>query len=66
MDLLMGTFADEYAMGFSADEVETYEAILTENDPDLYNWISGREEAPERMASEVFDRLCGWRFKKAV
>jgi len=62
----MGSFADEYAMDFTADEVETYEAILTENDPDLYNWISGREDAPERMASAVFERLCRWRFKKVV
>lgn len=64
MDLLMGTFADEYAMSFTIEEVDIYEAILEENDPDLYNWISGREDAPERMASEVFERLCGWRFKK--
>ena len=63
MDLLMGSFADEYVPGFSEEELALYEEILKENDPDLYNWISGREDAPVRMGSSVFEALCGWRYK---
>ncbi|MBI1300039.1 MAG: succinate dehydrogenase assembly factor 2 [Alphaproteobacteria bacterium] len=47
MDLLLGSFAKKYVPNFSEQELEEFEDLLTHNDPDLYNWITGKEEAPE-------------------
>lgn len=47
----MGKFADGFLPTCSDAEVAVYEDLLKENDPDLYNWISGRENPPEPIAS---------------
>lgn len=64
MDLLMGSFADLHVPGFDADELDQYEAILVENDPDLYNWITGGEAAPANLVTPVMERLLAHRFSK--
>lgn len=61
MDLIMGAFADQYVPGFSKAELEQYEEILNLSDPDLYNWISGQEEAPANLMNGVFERLLAYR-----
>jgi antitoxin CptB len=56
MDLLLGRFADAHIAGFSESELAEYEALLQVSDPDLYNWITGVEEAPANLGS-VFTKL---------
>lgn len=63
MDLLMGSFADRYVQGFSEDDLSEYDDILKCNDPDLYNWISGKEEAPANLScGTVFQMLLKHQF----
>ncbi len=68
MDLLLGSFADAYIYAFSEAEVDQYEAILEQNDPDLYNWITASEAVPEANNSDVMRKLCTHSFvsKQAV
>ncbi len=47
MDLIMGSFADRHVPGFDSAQLDQYEALLIENDPDLYNWFSGQETPPQ-------------------
>ena len=63
MDLLLGSFADQYTPGFSAAELDMYDALLKESDPDLYNWIIGVEQAPANVANDVFEKLRLHKFK---
>ncbi len=50
MDLILGQFWD--AKGATLDDatLDLYEALLNENDQDLYLWCSGQAKAPERFA----------------
>lgn len=57
MDLIMGSFVDRHIQGFSQDQLMQYYDILCDNDPDLYNWISGREALPEDKKSPVMEML---------
>ena len=57
MDLIMGTFADQHMDDFTEGELAQYEAVLENPDPDLYNWVSGREETPETELSPVMQKL---------
>lgn len=57
MDLLMGSFALENVPSFNEEELKIYEDLLQENDPNLYNWIIGKEDAPANIQSDVFTRL---------
>ena len=62
MDLLMGTFADAHVMGMDEVMVAEYEDLLQENDPDLYNWYSGREKAPAERECKVFQLFLNHRY----
>lgn len=57
--ILLGAFVERHLEGMSAAELEDYEAIISENDVDLFNWLGGVQPVPERYAqSETFQRLC--------
>ncbi|MBL4720730.1 MAG: succinate dehydrogenase assembly factor 2 [Alphaproteobacteria bacterium] len=57
MDLLMGRFADLNIAKFSEAELDSYEVVLDYNDPDLYNWLSGRDEIPDIAGRDIIIRL---------
>jgi antitoxin CptB len=57
MDLIMGSFARKYVPEFSEGELAQYEELLLNNDPDLYNWLTLKEEPPANVRSDVFDKL---------
>lgn len=50
MDLILGAFCDEELATLPADEIALYEDMLSENDHDLYQWVSGQAPPPERFA----------------
>lgn len=64
MDLIMGSFADLHVESFDEAALTQFEDLLQENDPDLYNWISGREEAPESQKTPVLSLLLQHRFAR--
>ena len=58
MDIIMGRFARAHVPGFTKEELSEYDALLWQNDPDLYNWITGKETPPESIAAmSVFRKL---------
>ena len=50
MDLVLGPFADAHLAGLSPADLETYEALLAENDQDLMAWILGQAAPPPALA----------------
>jgi len=62
MDLLLGSFADAHIVGFTIDQIEQYEAILSHSDPDLYNWITGGEKVPAEHDGDVMRMLVKHRY----
>ena len=61
MDLMLGTFADAELYTLSPELVAQYEKVLEQNDPDLYNWITGKEPIPAEQNSDVMRLLCAHR-----
>ena len=64
MDLLMGSFADRNLAEFDKQHLDRYEAILEYSDPDLYNWITGREDAPSNLINDVLEKLINHKIKE--
>ena len=62
MDLLIGSFAEKYINGFAEDDLAIFEEILINNDPDVYDWIIGRQLPPPELKSRVLDLLLGHKF----
>lgn len=46
MDILLSRFADAALAELSAEDLDTYERLLEENDQDLYQWVSGQTDTP--------------------
>ena len=64
MDLLIGSFADRHVGAFAPTELQDFENILTENDPDVYDWITGQKPLPAHLFTPVMDKLRRHRFVK--
>ncbi|MEM9031883.1 MAG: succinate dehydrogenase assembly factor 2 [Pseudomonadota bacterium] len=50
MDLLLGAWADASLPELAPDELDVFEALLDENDHDLYAWVCGQVTPPERFS----------------
>ena len=57
MDQIMGSFANDYVPNFSETELDLYEEVLQNSDPDLYDWICKREDVPANKANLILDAL---------
>jgi antitoxin CptB len=53
MDIILGRFAEARLSTLDAAALDRYEALLDENDHDLYQWVSGQRPAPERFAALI-------------
>ena len=53
MDLLFGQFADGALENLSSQQLDEFEALMNENDQDLYLWISGAIETPEELLPAI-------------
>ncbi|MBV8549066.1 MAG: succinate dehydrogenase assembly factor 2 [Alphaproteobacteria bacterium] len=62
MDLLMGSFADLNLPAYSDAQLDEYEVILGISDPDLYNWMTGKEPVPPEYDNQVMRALCAHQF----
>jgi antitoxin CptB len=48
MDLILGPFADAQLPGLEPELLDALDRLLSENDQELYCWVSGRESIPRR------------------
>jgi antitoxin CptB len=53
MDLILGGFCDAELGGLPDEDVALYEDLLSENDHDLYAWVTGQSAPPPRFAALV-------------
>ncbi len=51
MDMILGPFADHHLAELEHVDLDAYERLLSENDQDLYRWVSGQEPAPPDHAA---------------
>lgn len=51
MDLIFSAYADQHIEQLTADELQTYDSLLSENDHDIYGWITRQAEPPARYAA---------------
>ncbi|MCA8879210.1 MAG: succinate dehydrogenase assembly factor 2 [Rhodobacteraceae bacterium] len=53
MDLILGAFSETELVAKSGAELDLYDALLSENDHDLYQWVTGQADSPPRFAGLV-------------
>ncbi len=53
MDIILSRYAAAQLDSMSDDALDVYEALLGENDQDLYQWVSGQQSPPAQFADLV-------------
>ena len=53
MDVILSRFAELHLGGLDDAMLDSYDALLRENDHDLYYWVSGVQEPPDAFAPLV-------------
>ncbi len=61
-DLLMGAFADRHLATFDREQLGQFERLMKENDPDIYDWMTGRSPPPQEHDNSVTALLRQFRF----
>lgn len=56
-DVLLGPFAQHCVPGFSGEQLDRYERLLSEPDPDILDWVSGRQPVPDLHDHDVMKLL---------
>ena len=56
MDLILSAFVAEHLEAMDARALDDYDALLNENDQDLYRWVTGQDTPPDRLAN-LIDRI---------
>jgi len=57
MDLIMGRFADAFIGELKDAELDEFERLIEQPDPEMYNWISGEKPTPQAFDTPVFRRM---------
>jgi antitoxin CptB len=47
MDMVLGPYSDTELASLDAAQTELYDALLSENDHDLYQWVTGQTPTPD-------------------
>ncbi|WP_422071404.1 succinate dehydrogenase assembly factor 2 [Tranquillimonas rosea] len=55
MDLILAAYADARLHQLGHEALDRYDALLEENDQDLYRWVSGQETPPEHFEPMIDD-----------
>ena len=61
-DLILGRFADAYLTGFDEAQLDRYEALLDQPDPDIFDWLMGRCAPPAECDHDVTRMLLAFRY----
>ncbi|MBL3569607.1 succinate dehydrogenase assembly factor 2 [Rhodovulum sulfidophilum] len=56
MDLILGRYADAHLAAMDSAALEAFDALLAQDDHDLYQWVTGQVAAPDEFAP-LIERL---------
>ncbi len=57
MDLLLGKWAADNIPLLSQEELNKYEALLNCETIDILNYVTGKDDAPDGVKSDILDKL---------
>ncbi|MGH1464990.1 MAG: succinate dehydrogenase assembly factor 2 [Cognatishimia sp.] len=55
MDIILNRYAQDNLAAMNSAELDHYDALLNENDQDLYQWVSGQAAAPALFSELISD-----------
>ena len=56
-DLVLGPFADAHLEALDGAQLDQFELLLDQPDPDLYAWVTDQAPAPDAFDNEILRKL---------
>ena len=60
-DMIIGQFAIDNLHLMTSKELQQFEALLRESDPDIMSWVSGTKTPPKQHYNELFHKMCNFK-----
>lgn len=64
MDIILGGFVDGVVAGYSTEQLDELEALMSETDADLYNWIIGKEPLDNAPFPELLKQIIQYQHER--
>lgn len=58
MDLILAAYATDHLPQMDDDALALYDILLSENDHDLYRWVTGQTAVPAPFTELIHDIAC--------
>lgn len=56
-DLILGRFANHHVDELDEADLDLFEELLERNDPEIFDWVTGREPVPPEMDNRIMRLL---------
>ncbi|MCH9020426.1 MAG: succinate dehydrogenase assembly factor 2 [Proteobacteria bacterium] len=63
LDLVLGGFADRHLAGLTPEQLDRYESLIANPDPDIYQWVSGGRAVPAAYDNDVMELIKNFKTK---
>jgi antitoxin CptB len=57
LDLILGGFAEHHLAALDRDQLDRYGRLLENNDPDIYDWLTGCAPWPDGIGKDLWRLL---------
>ena len=64
LDLLLPAFVEQCYPTLNLEQQEAYEQLLSCEDPDILNWLDGREQPADEALWDVVNRIRDWNARR--
>ncbi|MCB1507408.1 MAG: succinate dehydrogenase assembly factor 2 [Hyphomicrobiaceae bacterium] len=66
LDIMIGSYADAHLAAMGEADLDAFEALMQQEEPHLYNWIAGIEDAPDAVRSPLLDDIIAFHKLRAA
>jgi antitoxin CptB len=63
-DILLGNFAKKYLNNMTDQELQDFAIILEQDDVEILDWITGKDNPPEKLNNSVMYKLLSFRLNE--
>lgn len=63
LDLVLGRFADKHMGSLTPQQLDRYEALIDQSDPDIYRWVNGSEQPSAIHDNDVLELIKNMKIK---
>ena len=64
LDMVLVQFSEKYLPTMSENDIDLFEAIINENEHDIYAWLAGRERVPEQHENHIMNMILNFKINQ--